>query len=203
LETAETWLTFLSISLHSEVTFLTPCGAPGVLEHPVVLTFLGTISDNEDTVIEGSTAEMLHDTTEIKLEEDGTGINGDGDWSLSDGSLKSRWALWGNVNEGFDLDGTTLSSASAISTLVWVLGLGLDWGSFGIGESVVHKTTIATHVTLSGGAVNELLLGEGSESSGLDLVSTLHGTGGRERPAGTARSLVLNTSDGTLGDPVD
>lgn len=131
-------------------------------------------------MIEGSSAEMLHDSTEIKLEENATGINGNGNWTLSDGSLESRWALWGNIGEGFDLDDTTLSLAGTISTLVWVLGLSLDWGSFGIGESIVHKTTIATHVTLSGGAVNELLLGEGSEGSGLDLVSTLHGTGGRE-----------------------
>jgi hypothetical protein len=73
----------------------------------------------------------------------------------------------------------------------------------GIFETIVHKTTIATLVALGLGAVNELLLGKGDEVASLDLPSTLHRTGGRESPAGSALSLVLNRGDGTLGSPVD
>jgi hypothetical protein len=58
-------------------------------------------------------------------------------------------------------------------------------------------------VALSAGAVNKLLLGKRNELSALNLISTFHGTGGRESPAGTALSLVLNRGNGTLSSPVD
>ena len=52
-------------------------------------------------------------------------------------------------------------------------------------------------------AVNELLLREGLELPSLDLVSTFHGAGRRESPARCTHALRLDSSDSSLGSPVD
>jgi hypothetical protein len=48
-----------------------------------------------------------------------------------------------------------------------------------------------------------LLLGEGDERTFVNSSNTLHGTSGGERPARSALTLILDTSDLTLGSPVD
>jgi hypothetical protein len=70
---------------------------------------------------------------------------------------------------------------------------------------VVHGVFLPSTVATSAGgiAVNDLLLREGKEMSSLDEVVSLNGAGGRESPAGSALSLVLNWVDGTLGSPVN
>jgi len=71
----------------------------------------------------------------------------------------------------------------------------------GVLEGVVHKSTIAS--TVLGGAGNQLLLSKRKEiSSGNEVVSLKSG-GGRESPAGSASSLVLDGVDGTFFSPVD
>jgi hypothetical protein len=52
-------------------------------------------------------------------------------------------------------------------------------------------------------AVNELLLGQRHEVSGLDGMRTLGGTGGGERPTRAALLLILHRGDGVLGSPVN
>jgi intein/homing endonuclease len=69
-------------------------------------------------------------------------------------------------------------------------------------ESLIHETSIATLVSLGDRAVNKVLLGKADEVVGGDEVSTLSGTGGGERPARSALTLVLNASNGTLSSPV-
>jgi hypothetical protein len=53
-----------------------------------------------------------------------------------------------------------------------------------------------------GGTIDELLLSEREERSSLDEVSAFHGHVGREGPARSALSLVLNRVDSSLGSPV-
>jgi len=64
---------------------------------------------------------------------------------------------------------------------IWVVTLGLEWVSLGVREGSVHHTSVTSKV--QPGAVDELLLGEGDKVSGLDEVSTFHGTSGGEGPA--------------------
>jgi hypothetical protein len=56
---------------------------------------------------------------------------------------------------------------------------------------------------VGGVAVNKLLLSERQKSSGLDEVTTLEGSSGGERPAGSTLSLVLDSVDGSSGSPVE
>lgn len=69
-------------------------------------------------------------------------------------------------------------------------------------EGLIHETTIATLVALGSGAVYEVLLRKADEGASLDEMSSFGGTSGGERPARSALTLVLNTSNGTLGSPV-
>lgn len=151
LETAGTSIGAGVISGESEVTLLTPAGAPGVLNEPVVLTVVSAVANKEDTVVKrGTTGEesrALHDTTVVELEANTGGIDGDGDGTLSGGSLKSRSTLGSDISVGADGNGSTGNVALAIGSSVRVLSLGLERSGLGVLESVVHKTTTATLVT--------------------------------------------------------
>jgi len=188
-----------------DVSIDTPVGTPGVLDEEVFLSVFGTISDCEDSVVEGGSAGGGgEDTTGILLEDSLVGLDGDGNWALVEGGLELVWVLGldGLVSGGTDGSlGFVVFAGAAIFGNVWVVGLGLEWGSLGVEEGKGHGTTIASMV--QPGAVNELGLGEGDEVSGGNEVSTLQGTGGGESPAGTALSLVLDWSNCTSSNPVD
>ena len=121
------------------------------------MAVLGTVSDGEDTVVEVVSASVGDDTGVVSLEGELVGLDGNGDWSLSDGSLELvSGGVSGDILVGLDLTNTLglLVHAASISGGVWVGRLGHEWGGLNVSESVVHKTTVATHVTFFGGAVN-------------------------------------------------
>ena len=208
LDTADTG-TVLDSDL--DVSVVTPGCTPGVLDKVVGSSVLDSVSDGEDTVVEGGSAgSASEDTGGVHLEGGLVGLDGDGDWLLGEGGLELVWGVLGDVSVGADGDLTLgkkvglAGSSGAITGGVWVDGF-LDHGvALGVLEGLVHKTTVATKVLQDAVvALNELLLREGKEFSRGDEVSTLEGTGGGEGPAGSALSLVLHWSDGTGGDPVD
>jgi len=169
----------------SDVTSVTPVWTPGVLDEDVVLTVEVTETNSEDTVIELLTATGGDDTTSVGLEDGLIGFDGNGDWGVGDGSLELGGGTLLDILVTVDLTDTLggVVLASTLSGSVWVLSLGFESVLLDVFEGVVHKTTVATHVTVGTGAVNELLLGVGLESTGLDEHSTFDGTGGGERPA--------------------
>jgi hypothetical protein len=148
------------------------------------LAILGSVSNSKDSVIEGGSAICRgEDTTSIHLEDGLVGLNSNRDWSLGDGSLKVSWAFGLNVgiSGGLDFALGFVISALAVLGNIWVVGLRFEWVSLCVQEGKTHRSTIAS--VIQPRAVNELGLGEGDEVSSGDEVSTLHGTGGRERPA--------------------
>jgi len=111
-------------------------------------------------------------------------IDGNRDWSISNSVLKSGFRSRLNIVEVGD-GGTNVVSVEFAS----VRSSGSVWvGSFGINstvlddvlEGLIHQTTIATHVSLGGGAVNQVLFGEGDELLVLDEVGTFGGSSGGE-----------------------
>ena len=160
LESTDTGVGALLVSEDSEVTFFSPAATPGVLEEPEVFSTIGSVSDDENTVIKAGSAEVLHDSTEVELEAEASGIDGNGDWSLSNGGFKGVSALGGNISEGFDLGDSSSGVASSVSSGISVSGLGLDFNSFSVFESVIHESSLATSVTEGSRAVNKLLLRE-------------------------------------------
>jgi len=167
---------------HLNIARVTPASTPGVLDEDVVSSVFVTIADGEDTVVKVGSTSGSDDTTVVHLEGGLIGFDGNGDWALSNGSLE---LIGGGLNivEGGDgtNSGALVSVASTTSGGIWVVSLRNERVGFNVLEGVVHKTTIASLINMV--AVNELLLRKGSQSTGLDEVGTLNGTGGGERPA--------------------
>ena len=185
LDTADT----LSVdSSDLDVSIVSPSWSPGVSNDVVILSTFGTVSNGSDGVVEASSASWsVEDTAVVKLEDGFVGFDGDGDNSLVKGGLKLRDTVGWNVGVSSDAD-VTLSSKSgvAVSSLsgsgsVWIFALKSLWVSLEVLEGLVLPSTL-TSVAFSL-ARDELLLGEGEESSSLDLVGSLDGGGGTESPA--------------------
>merc|ERR1711976_162743 len=73
---------------HLDVAIVTPAGAPGVLDEDVVNSVFSAVADSEDTVVESAAAAGSDDTTVVELEGRLIGFNGNGDWTLGNGSLE-------------------------------------------------------------------------------------------------------------------
>lgn len=91
--------------------------------------------------------------------------------------------------------------------------------SFDVSESVIHEPSTAAMVTITCGAVHQLLLAERDKVSSFDGMLTLQRSCGTKGPATTTLSLrvniiaiyqyfyiasylVLNSSDNTFGSPI-
>jgi len=197
----------------TDVTLLTPGCTPRVLDDPVVGAVLNTITDKKNTVVHASAgAGGLVDASAV--EGPVGGINTDRERTLSVES--SDHGVLVGIDELpvreviLGLGGVVL--AGLIEALVRIVILSHHALTDGISEGVGHEATVAALVAdLLGGAgidhavplaVNELLLRERRKLLVGNKVDTLHVAGGREGPAGTARGLVLDASDGTVVDPV-
>jgi len=194
---------------HLNVTLVTPRGTPRVLDQPVVLAAVSAITNSQDTVVQvlGRAHRLIVDTRLVELEGVVGSIDGNGD-----GANGGNGGLQSSLRAGLDIlvagDGTTrvgsIVTASTITSSVGVRSLGVKTlVGDDIGEGIVHQTTVATLVTLLGGAVNQVLLREGDELASSLEVSTLDGAGGGERPARTALALILDGGDVALSAPVD
>jgi len=149
---------------------------------------------------------LVVDTSLVELERVVAGVDGNADGLSVDGSDEGSLRSSGNSLVAGD-GGTNVGSAVvALSVLggVWVRGLSVNTtvGS-NVFEGAGHQTTIATLVSVRSGAVHQVLLRDGGESSLLDLADTLNGTSGGERPAATALTLVLDGCNGTRCSPVN
>ena len=88
------------------------------------------------------------------------------------------------------------------SSCIWVISSRLKRIWHGIGESIVHETTLtSTTVCIT---VNKLLLRKWYRSwIVLDSMSRSNATGRRESPATTTATLVLDWNNSTCGNPIN
>jgi len=130
----------------------------------------------------GSALGGVEDTRSVRLEGRSVGLNGDGSWTKGNSGLELGGAVWLDAGVGSNTDDTVgLSLAVSVSSGVWVLGLDLLLGLLEVFPSPLLPSTGAA-IRL-GVTVNELLLSKLDELTGLDLVVSLKGSGGRESPA--------------------
>lgn len=153
----------------------------------------------------GTTGSGVEDTGSVSLEDQSVSLDGDSDWLHGEGGLKGRHGVSADLDGTGDLDvGVGVAYIVLADTTNGLVGVGgLTHGEVSLvvveGDGLV--TAIAAEASLD--AVNELLLGERKEFTGLNLPSTFEGTSGGERPAGSALTLILDGGDGTSSDPVD
>jgi len=126
LETAGAWALLSHVSEDSDIALLAPVCTPGVLDDPVVLPFLGAVSNKQDTVIEACTAEMLDDTAPVELPREAAGVKCNGDWTVLEGLSEGDWVLVSNVGEsGYLCDAILRLARRSSSAFVWILGFGI------------------------------------------------------------------------------
>lgn len=195
---------------HKNVALFAPQCAPRVLDDIVVLTIIGgSISDNENTVIESMAVAIwgIVDSIVVELEAFVGGVDGNRDRSDRGQSLDERPFVSGrNVDEsGVRSSAVPLPvSAFALLALVRVGFLSVDSVVLlDVGESIVHEAATASIVPVCCRAVDQVLLRERDEFASLPEQLTFKRSGGGERPARPAVTLVLDGGDGALRPPVD
>jgi intein/homing endonuclease len=149
---------------------------------------------------------FIVDSAGVELERLVRCINGNGGRTSVDGIEESVLISRGNIRVSGD-SGTNVAGVETarVGTSGGVRVRSLSINSLvgnDVLEGLVHETTVATLVAFGGRAIDEVLLRKADERLGGQEVSTLDGTSGGERPARSALTLVLNSSNGTLGSPV-
>ena len=168
MDSADSDGTFNSSDL--DVTFISPVGSPGVSNDVEILGTVITVSDGGDGVIElGSAGGGVDNTGGVTLEDTGSGADGDGGWSTSDGSLKLGSGFWCDVVDAVDEDmRVTLQFAWARSSLSISSSV---WNSFSkmlSSSSNVHHGFLLPSSTATSAvsiALNNLLLSKIVKSS--------------------------------------
>ena len=140
----------------------------------------------------GATLGGAHDAGRVGLEDHLVGLNGDGKRLLVESGAHLVDAVWGDgivVADGDSggaggvVSASGLLSGGAGGVRVDGLELGLEAGLVVVVSGLLEATVASVVTVLDVGAINELLLGEGEESTSGNLVSTLEGSGGGEGPA--------------------
>ena len=102
-----------------------------------------SITNSQDSVIEGGSAGSAgDDTTNVLMEHGLVGFNCNGDWSFSDGGLELGGALGSDAVVLRDGDETPFPLVLASKQLgrgnVRILDLGLEWVILGVHEGEGH-----------------------------------------------------------------
>ncbi|KAF1754016.1 hypothetical protein GCK72_020574 [Caenorhabditis remanei] len=170
----------VAVTGDADVSLLSPSGSPRVLDEPVVsVLWVGTVSDEKDSVVELLGRAFLVILLLISF------------WKISVSLVISSNVLLVEV-------------ALHVTSLVWVRVLGINTVVVtNVLKGLVHKSSVASVVSVLGGAVDEILFGERDELSKLASVLSFECSGGGERPARSTHSLVLDIGDEMGVTPVD
>lgn len=201
MDTTFTW-SGTWVSDHSEVSLFTPTGSPRVSDNPEFGSVFDTVSDSSDTVVQSSSARSLEDTRMVG--HDSVSINS----NRNDGLVNSihqllSVVLW-NINVSSNVsDWGTSSLARSLDSSVWVSCFSLDTVLLDVGESVVHPSTVTTVVSLSSGAINQLLFRQRGQWVTSNFVGGFNRGDSGESPTGTTLSLVLDWVNSSLSSPIN
>jgi len=194
----------------TEVTLLTPGCSPGVLDDPVLLLLMDTITDKKNTVVEGLAADHGEDTADVELPESSINTNRQRSDIVKSGNHVDIGAVDCTPVLELVLSLGRAVLAGARLGLVRILLLSghtlTDTISHTIGHEATIATTVANLLTLVLHAVvitiNKLLLRKDRKLTMSNLVDTLHIASHRESPAAAAGFLVLDISHSTVVNPV-
>lgn len=208
---------FAVTTLKLDVTGFTPASTPRVLDEPVVDivsddVLLVTESNDEHTVVKRRTARQIINSSDVELPW--SSVDSDGERSVGNQVGSDLGFVGGNHGVVGDLgsDVGTVKRASSINCLVRVAGFSVN-SSVGhdVSESVRLETTLAARVARLRAVVShafvitidQVLFGKTSQSVAGQKPLSFNVTSGRESPARTALTLVLNRSNSSFGSPVE
>ena len=132
------------------------------------------------------------------------GFNSNGDGLKSNSGLEGIQVVGSDVNVLGDLGDRGAGLARSILSSVRIRRFSAESSVLDdVLEGIIHQSSIASLVSVAAGAVNQLLFREGGELSGLEGDSSFNRSGGGERPARSALSLVLDGGHGVVLSPVN
>lgn len=143
-----------------------------------------------------------HDSSGVKLEVPGFGVDCDGDWLEVQGGDQLVGRVLGHVHEAGVFEGRGEGLASSVTGGVRVGFLSRDSVGFDPLECLVHKSSVASLVSVLA-AVYQGLFGEFLDFSVFNGVETFEGSDGGKGPARPALALVFDFGNGSFLSPVD
>jgi len=154
-------------------------------------------------VIKLITAESLDNTLLVELEDQLVGLDTNRDGLVDNSSLHGSEVVGSDVGiSSVSLDGLGGGIRAVLGdSSIRIVSFSFDTALSSVDEGIRRKATVAT--LISSDTINELLFRERDELLVVDEVETFKSTSSRESPAGTAASLVLDVSDGTLSSPIN
>jgi hypothetical protein len=175
---------------NSDVSRFSPDFSPRVFDDP---SFRG-VSNKGNSVVKRLFT-VREDSFRVELEV--IGINSDGNWLLGNGDGELVNISLGNIMVRWDFEISSLDFASSRDWVVWVFVFSGDSVFFNIFESVVHKSSIASLVSVGWWAVNQLRFRERLEFFGSEKGrGSFKRSNSGESPAWSALSLVFDGSNG-------
>mmetsp|Transcript_7485 Transcript_7485/g.19469 ORF Transcript_7485/g.19469 Transcript_7485/m.19469 type:complete len:469 (-) Transcript_7485:33-1439(-) len=191
---------------HADVALLAPRRAPRVLDLPVVLARVGAVADDEDAVVElGAARRRVEHAALVELERRLVRLDRHRHGADRHGRLERILVLGRHVvvaRVGRDRCARLLARArDARARGVRVRVLSADAVRLDPLKSVVHQAARAALVAVVV-ALHKVLLREGEQLAGGNLVGALHRASGGEGPARAAALLVLHRRHRALGGPV-
>jgi hypothetical protein len=149
----------------------------------------------------GTALRLVVDAAFVELEGWLRSIDGNAHGLLSNSDLKDGFITTREVLVRVDvgtLVGSVVSTGERASGLIRIAGFGIHTGVVDdILEGAVHLTSLATFVAVTSGTIDEVLFRKAHQLLGGKEVDSLHGTGGRKRPARPALTLILDGSHRT------
>ena len=194
----------------ADITMLAPIGTPAVFDNPIIFagcgggSRLGAETHEQDTMVGvGAAARGINDTPLIKLERRLIGLNGHRDGSIVQRIEEGVLVVGFDIIAGREVCAGEAVGAGALLCRVGVVFLGAHTILNGVTEGVVHDAAIAAMVAVSGGTIQELLLGKADVLAGVNHPGTLKCSGGGETPAAAAFSLVFHRCDDAEIAPIE
>lgn len=177
----------------SDVTVFSPAGSPRVLDLPS-----STYNTNQKNSMINWVTTVIENTWAVVWPV--SSINSDTQWSWGNSTFQSSASShWWNR---CDLEITSLFLTGLSFGLVWILRFSWQSMVFDVFESTWWPSTIASVVSVTGRAIDQLLLGKW-DSLLFKQSPWLGYACGTESPAWSALTLILDSGNGTLCGPVN
>jgi len=180
-------------STKSDESRLSPSSSPRVLDSPEAISH----SNQKDTVIHICSTGR-HNSTSVSAPR--WGIDSYRNWLFVNGvieviaawSISECWnSVWSNINYTY-----------LIFSCIWVSICSGQSVVHDILESAVHPSSVASLISITSRAINELLFRKVGRGI-FEFVSRLNGSNSWESPAWTARSLILNRCNFSTLNPIN
>ena len=199
---------------NANVAFITPSGAPGVADDPVVETRVGIVAptDHSNGVVNIALAPLIVENTLLVIAEEwaagrDTDRSGTGIFKVALNLVSSPVTVHTTVV--LRRDGSLLAFVECTSTILSRVRVVTLLHHVGLVQIIVEHiggvATVATVVVTSRatGTINQLLFGQAVKMTLLGTISAFKLGISGEGPAATALTLVLDWVDTTLKAPVN